>query len=407
MNTFNEKTHHFDYLIIGAGIIGLSIARELNKRFPHQKIAILEKENDVAFHSSGRNSGVLHAGFYYTADTLKAKFTREGNIQLREYCHANKLKINECQKVVVAQSEAEVATIFELEKRGIVNGVDVKVIDQKQLEKLDPNVRTIQYALFSKNTATVDPVEVNQAIKNELKNNGVSLFFDEGYKKQIDENTIMTLKNNIFRGEKIINCAGLYADKIANDFGYSTDYTIIPFKGIYLKYTGNQKPVRINVYPVPNLKNPFLGVHYTITVDGHVKIGPTSIPAFWRENYKGLDGLRFSELANILGREAQLFIKNSFKFRELAFDEIKKYNKKHFVGLASSMVKQLDTKGFTEWGKPGIRAQLLNKRTNELVMDFKIEGDSKSIHVLNAVSPAFTCSFPFAKYVVENYITNK
>lgn len=401
-----ETKYSFDYLIIGAGIIGLSIARELNKRFPLQKIAILEKENDTAFHGSGRNSGVLHAGFYYTADTLKARFTREGNSLLREYCYANNLKINECQKVVVAKTEAEVAVIFELERRGIANGVDVKVIDQKELNYIDPNVRTNQFALFSPNTATIDPIEVCQTIKTELKVNGVCLFFNEGYKKRIDGNTILTLKNNILSAGKIINCAGLYADKVANDFGYSSDYTIIPFKGIYLKYNGNQNPVRINVYPVPNLKNPFLGVHFTITVDGHVKIGPTSIPAFWRENYNGTDRFKISELFDILGWETQLFIKNSFKFRDLAFDEVKKYNKNHFINLASSMVSQLDYKGFNEWGTPGIRAQLLNKKTYELVMDFIVEGDKSSIHVLNTVSPAFTCSFPFAKYVVENYITN-
>ena len=402
----NVAKNGFDFLIIGAGIIGLAIARELNKRFPLQKIAILEKENDVALHSSGRNSGVLHAGFYYTADTLKARFTSEGNRQMREYCLANKLKINECSKVVIAQSEDEVATIFELEKRGIANGVDVEVINQKQLELLDPNVKTHQYALYSKNTATVDPIEVNQAIRNELTRKGVTFLFNEGYKRRIDGNTILSLKNNIFTAGKIINCSGLYADKIASDFGYSSDYTIIPFKGIYLKYKGDLPPVRINVYPVPNLKNPFLGVHFTVTVDGHIKIGPTSIPAFWRENYNGWDGFKLNELVNIVGWEAQLFLKNSFKFRDLAFDEIKKYNKQHFIGLASGMVKNLDAKGFTEWGRPGIRAQLLNKKTNELVMDFRVEGDGDSIHILNAVSPAFTCSFPFARYVVENYILN-
>lgn len=398
----NETT--FDFLIIGAGIIGLSIARELNQRYPEKKIAILEKEPDVAYHSSGRNSGVLHSGFYYTADSLKAKFTREGNKQLREYCIANHLKINESKKVVVAQSGAEVSTIFELEKRGIANGVDVSVIDQKQLEEIDPNIITHQYALYSPNTATVDPVEVNQALRDELNTKGVALFFNEGYKKRINGNTIITTKDNVVSSKKIINAAGLYADKIANDFGYSVDYTIIPFKGVYLKYKGEHNPVSINVYPVPNLKNPFLGVHFTVTVDGHVKIGPTSIPTFWRENYDGFDGIKLDELTNIIGWEALLFLKNSFNFRNLAFDEIKKYNKKYFVGLASSMVKQLDTKGFTEWGKPGIRAQLLNKKTNELVMDFVVEGDKETIHVLNAVSPAFTCSFPFAKYVVDNYI---
>jgi L-2-hydroxyglutarate oxidase len=407
MTNLNMNETTFDYIIIGAGIIGLSIARELNQRYPEKKIAILEKESDVALHSSGRNSGVLHSGFYYTADSLKAKFTRDGNKQLREYCIANHLKINESKKIVVAQSDAEVPTIFELEKRGIANGVDVSVIDQKQLEEIDPNIITHQFALYSPNTATVDPVEVNQAIRDELHAKGVELFFNEGYKKRIDGTKIITTKYNIVSSKKIINAAGLYADKIANDFGYSANYTIIPFKGVYLKYKGEHNPVNINVYPVPNLKNPFLGVHFTVTVDGHVKIGPTSIPAFWRENYVGFDNIKLNEITNILSWEALLFFKNSFNFRNLAFDEIKKYNKKYFVGLASSMVKQLDTKGFTEWGKPGIRAQLLNKKTNELVMDFVVEGDKETIHVLNAVSPAFTCSFPFAKYVVDNYILNE
>lgn len=395
---------NYDYLIIGAGIIGLSIARELNQRHPSKKIAILEKESDVALHSSGRNSGVLHSGFYYTADSLKAKFTREGNKQLRDYCITNHLRINECKKVVVAQSESEVSTLFELEKRGIANGVDVSIINQQQLNEIDSNIRTHQFALYSPNTATVDPVEVNHAIRDELMAKGVELYFNEGYKRRTNVNTIITTKNNVFHSKVIINAAGLYADKIANDFGYSTNYTIIPFKGVYLKYHGDNKPVNINVYPVPNLKNPFLGVHFTVTVDGHVKIGPTSIPAFWRENYNGFDALKLNEFTNILSWEALLFIKNSFNFRNLAFDEIKKYNKSYFVGLASSMVKHLDIKGFTEWGKPGIRAQLLNKTTNELVMDFVVEGDRESIHILNAVSPAFTCSFPFAKYVVDNYI---
>jgi L-2-hydroxyglutarate oxidase LhgO len=148
-------------------------------------------------------------------------------------------------------------------------------------------------------------------------------------------------------------------------------------------------------------------VHYTITVDGTIKIGPTSIPAFWRENYKGMDNFRAGELANVLSWEARLFLSNAFGFRGLAFDEMKKYNKSYFVNLATSMVHHIDKSGFTEWSKPGIRAQLLNTKTLELVMDFVVEGDNTTIHVLNAVSPAFTCSFPFAKWVVDNYVTGK
>jgi L-2-hydroxyglutarate oxidase LhgO len=395
---------NFDYLIIGGGVIGLSIARDLINRFPEKKIALLEKEPDVAYHSSGRNSGVLHAGFYYTSDSLKAKFTRDGNKQLREYCYANNLKINECKKVVVAKDESELPSLFELDKRGKANGVDVKIIDEKELFDIDPNVKTFKHALYSPSTATVDPVEVNQAIKNELKQKGVQFFFGEAYSSRIDGNKIKTSKGNVIAAGKLINAAGLYADKVAKDFGYSKKYTIIPFKGVYLKYHGAEKPVSINVYPVPNLKNPFLGVHFTVTVDGSVKIGPTSMPAFWRENYKGFDQFNAGETVNILSWEAWLFITNAFGFRALAIDEIKKYNMKYFAGLAENLVKKLDVKGFDEWGKPGIRAQLLNVETKELVMDFVVEGDKDSIHVLNAVSPAFTCSFPFARWVVDNYV---
>ena len=395
---------NFDYLIIGGGVIGLSIARDLINRFPEKKIALLEKEPDVAYHSSGRNSGVLHAGFYYTSDSLKAKFTRDGNKQLREYCYANNLKINECKKVVVAKDESELPSLFELDKRGKANGVDVKIIDEKELFDIDPNVKTFKHALYSPSTATVDPVEVNQAIKNELKQKGVQFFFGEAYSSRVDGNKIKTSKGNVIAAGKLINAAGLYADKVAKDFGYSKKYTIIPFKGVYLKYHGAEKPVSINVYPVPNLKNPFLGVHFTVTVDGSVKIGPTSMPAFWRENYKGFDQFSAGETVNILSWEAWLFITNAFGFRALAIDEIKKYNMKYFAGLAENLVKKLDVKGFDEWGKPGIRAQLLNVETKELVMDFVVEGDKDSIHVLNAVSPAFTCSFPFARWVVDNYV---
>lgn len=393
-----------DYLIIGAGIIGLAIARELRLRIPGASITMIEKEPDVAYHSSGRNSGVLHAGFYYSADSLKARFTREGNFAMKDFCRQKGLKLNECEKVVVARDESELEPLYELDRRGKRNGVDVRIITETELKEIDPNARTFQFALYSPNTATVDPTELNKALRDELLASGVKILFGEGYRRKIDGNTIETHAGTILSAKKLINTAGLYADKIAKDFGYSRHYTIIPFKGIYLKYTKKDKPIRTNIYPVPNLKNPFLGVHYTITVDGTIKIGPTSIPAFWRENYKGMENFRAGELGNILGWESRLFVSNAFGFRGLAFDEMKKYNKSYFVDLATSMVHHIDKSGFTEWSKPGIRAQLLNTKTLELVMDFVVEGDNTSIHVLNAVSPAFTCSFPFAKWVVDNYI---
>jgi L-2-hydroxyglutarate oxidase LhgO len=397
-------TERSDYLIIGAGIIGLAIARELKYRRPESEILVIEKEPDVAYHSSGRNSGVLHAGFYYSADSLKARFTRDGNLVMKEFCRSKGLKLNECEKVVVAKDESELEPLYELDRRGKRNGVDVRIITEAEMIEIDPNAKTFKFALYSPATATVDPTEVNKAIRDELQEAGVKFLFGSGYHRRVDANTIETNGGMMLTAGKIINTAGLYADKIARDFGYSQHYTIIPFKGIYLKYTKKDKPIKTNIYPVPNLKNPFLGVHYTITVDGTIKIGPTSIPAFWRENYKGMDNFNAGELGNVLSWEARLFLSNAFGFRSLAFDEMRKYNKSYFVNLATSMVHNIDKSGFTEWSKPGIRAQLLNTKTLELVMDFVVEGDQTSVHVLNAVSPAFTCSFPFARWVVDNYI---
>jgi L-2-hydroxyglutarate oxidase len=391
-----------DFLIIGAGIIGLSLARELRRIFPDKKIIVIEKETDTAMHGSGRNSGVLHAGFYYSANTMKAKFTRDGNSEMSAYCVANGLPVNRCRKVVVATNEEELPALFELGKRGRDNGVDVKLIDEKEVAAIDPNARTYKNALYSPTTSTIDPIAICNSLKNELTGGGVEFHFSCAYLKNLKSNAVQTGRG-VFEAEFIINAAGLYADTIARDFGFSMDYVIIPFKGIYLKYK-NERPVTTNIYPVPNLKNPFLGVHFTITVDGTIKIGPTAIPAFWRENYQGLGNFKAGECMQILLEEAGLFLRNDFGFRSLALQEIKKYNKKYLVGLASRLVKSIDPAGFKAWSRPGIRAQLMHSRKKELVQDFVVEGDARSVHVLNAVSPAFTCSFPFSRWVVENYI---
>ena len=392
-----------DFLVIGAGIIGLSVAKSLNEHYPDSKIVVIEKELDVAIHASGRNSGVLHAGFYYTADSLKAKFTKDGNRRLKEFCYEEGLEINECGKVVVCRSEDELKTLQELYSRGIKNGVDVKLIDTKELAQIEPNAKTISQALYSPTTATVNPIEVTKRLKDKLISNGVKIYFNTAFIDRVKDNIIKTSQGNIEAGF-IFNTAGLYADRIASKFGFSKDYTIIPFKGIYLKYSGSDTPLKTNIYPVPRLENPFLGVHYTITVDGTIKIGPTAIPAFGRENYHLLSGIEIKDLFEILYYESRLFINNSFHFRDLAFEEFAKYDKKRLANMAGELSKNIDLYRFTQWSRPGIRAQLLNIHTLELVQDFVLEKDKKSAHILNAVSPAFTCSLPFGEWVVKQSI---
>lgn len=392
-----------DYLIIGGGIVGLSVARELNIREPQASIIIAEKEPQLAAHGSGRNSGVLHAGFYYTADSLKARFCREGCAEWKAYIQARGLKLNECKKVVVATNEEERLGIHELKRRGDANGVDVSIISEEELARIEPNARTYKEALYSPTTATVDPVEVTLHLAGELRAAGVEILLAHPYRKRIEDNRVMVGDVEV-TARKIYNCAGLYADKVARDFGFCSDYTIIPFKGIHMLAAREPHPgVHTLIYPVPNLKNPFLGVHFNVTVDGRVKIGPTAIPAFWRENYKGFANFKFGEMLAILGWEMKLFITDAFGFRRLAWNEIRKYQRSHLLNLVRPMAQKLDDEAFTAWAKPGIRAQLLNKKTLSLVQDFVVEGDNSSVHVLNAVSPGFTSSLPFGRWVVDRF----
>ncbi|WP_457603466.1 L-2-hydroxyglutarate oxidase [Nitratifractor sp.] len=392
-----------DFLIVGAGIVGLSMAYNLRKRYPHASIIVLDKEDEIGAHASGRNSGVLHAGFYYSSDSLKARFTREGNRAMREFCRRYGLAINECGKVVVARNEAERQTLHELLRRGEVNGVNVRLINEEEARAIDPNVRTYREALHSPDTATVDPLEILAKLRHLVVADGTRLLLGNAWMGNLGNNNVFTRTDTIHAGV-VINCAGLYADRIAQAYGFGKRYTIVPFKGIYLKYSGSPAPVKTNIYPVPNLKNPFLGVHYTVTVDGEVKIGPTAIPAFWRENYEGFERFNLMEMLEILRWESELFLRDSFGFRSLAFEEFRKYSRGRLVSLASELVQRIDAEKFDRWSRPGIRAQLLDKESLELVQDFVVEGDGRSVHILNAVSPAFTCALPFTDWVIDRYI---
>jgi L-2-hydroxyglutarate oxidase LhgO len=387
-----------DILIVGGGIIGLTVARELCDRWPKLKITLIEKEASFAVHASGRNSGVIHAGFYYTPDTLKAKFTAEGNRLLTDYCVKHNLRINRCGKVVVAKDAKELEMLYELKRRGDKNGVDVKVVGEKELIKLEPNANTYREALYSPATSTIDPKEIVEHIAESLKGK-ITILLNEKFKSRDDMNIVSTT-NAVIDFKYLINTAGLYAEKVAHHFGLGFKYTVIPFKGLYMQYS-DKNLIKKHIYPVPDLQNPFLGVHFTKTVDGKVKIGPTAIPAFWKENYEGISNFVFNEMVKTLFYETRLLISNSFNFRRLALEEIKKYYGPYLKDQASLLVKKIEKDKFGGFLQPGIRAQLLNKENMTLVQDFVLEHGENSIHILNSVSPAFTCSFSFSKFIVD------
>ena len=393
-------TNIFDFLVIGGGVIGISIARELKSRNPNSGVCILEKEHQCGLHASSRNSGVLHAGFYYTADSLKARFTKEGNQRLTKYCEVKNLALKKCGKLVVAQNESELVWLDELMTRARNNGVPLELITAEESQAIEPRAKTYRKALFSPTTASINPTELVKSLLSDAIQEGVQLKTNTQYIHRVGKSSIKT-SNGIFEANYIINAAGLYADKIGRDFNFSKDYRILPFKGLYLYSNEPLGALNTHIYPVPDLTNPFLGVHFTITSDDKIKIGPTAIPAFWREQYQGWDNFNMPELTEIILRQAGLFLSSNFDFKALAFRELKKYSKPLLVSLATKLAKGVDIKHYRQWGLTGIRAQLLNIRKKELEMDFVLEGDKQSMHILNAISPGLTCALPFADYVCD------
>ena len=392
-----------DFLIIGGGVIGLNIARRLRQEFGHAKTLIVEKEPDVGLHASGRNSGVLHAGFYYTPDSLKARFTRLGNQSLTEYCVRKGIALNRCGKLVVAKNRAELSGLDELLKRGKANGIPLDAITEKESKAIEPRVKTYERAIFSPSTATVDPVLVMTAMKNDALKEGVDIHCGTSYigryKQQVNTSA------GAIEAGYVVNAAGLYADRIGRDFGFSERYRILPFKGLYLYSSEPPGSIRTNVYPVPDLKHPFLGVHFTVAANGAVKIGPTALPVLWREHYSGAGNFSLRECAEVTARGVRLMFASGFDFRTLALKELAKCSKARMVSLASELVDGVRLDHYQKWGRPGIRAQLVDITTQKLEMDFVLEGDNKSMHVLNAVSPAFTCAIPFSEFVCQRIKT--
>ena len=390
-------------VICGAGILGLTIARELIKA-GCDDIVIFDKEPDLGKHASGRNSGVLHAGIYYDPGTLKAKMCLEGNRRMQAYCEENGLPLFKSGKVIVARSEDELPTLNELERRATANGGVVEMIDLKQLNEIEPNARSVERALYSPLTSVVDPKRILKAMREELETSGkVRFFFDTRFTGTAGPNRVRTSQGDI--GYTLfINAAGAYSDKVAQAFGIGRNYRLLPFKGIYrvLKKPAADK-IKGSIYPVPNIKNPFLGVHFTRSVHGDVYVGPTAIPAFGRENYGILKGID-SEFLSILFRDMHMFIENP-KFRTIALEEPRKYFFKHFFEDAAKLVKHIAPKDMLPSPKAGIRPQLVNLETSQLVMDFVIEKGKNSVHILNSISPAFTSSMYFAELVVKEHVT--
>lgn len=394
---FMPQSNSADFLVIGAGCVGLRIAIELRSRHPDCRVLVIDKENMLAGHASGRNSGVLHAGFYYPADSLKAKLCAQGNRGLTEYCIERKLAINRCGKLVVATKESDVEGLETLMDRAKQSGIDLSPVDPDYAKHIEPHANAPYGGLFSPTTSTVNPIEVMAAYRDEALDRGVEVVLGEAFVRRRPDG-VLTSMRSIACGY-VVNAGGLQADRIAKSFGFGQNYAILPFRGNYL-YAAQSLPVRACIYPVPNLRNPFLGVHITVASDGKVKLGPTAFPCLWREQYGGMANFRPAEALPIAGLSLRLMLAGAFNLRALAVQEARKQFKRNLIHEASGLSPIVDTCRY-RWGRPGIRAQLVDRKAKSLVMDFCLEGDGQSIHVLNAVSPALTCSIPFGRLVAD------
>ena len=386
-------TEHYDVIIVGGGIVGLATA----SFFSDQKVLVLEKESNVAQHQSGRNSGVIHSGIYYKPGSVKAETCRRGKKMLEAFCEANQIPVRRCGKVVVATSPDERERLLKLLDRGFQNGVDCELIGKKQLKKLEPHVEA-NLAITVPETGIVDFKLVCEKLKEQTQVKTCQKVVSVSQNNNFIE---VSTNDSKFSCDRLINCGGLYADKIAQMCGVKSDIQIIPFRGIYYTLKESSRHLcRSLVYPVPDPQFPFLGVHFTSTIDGGVEVGPNAVLALGRESYSIWD-IDFKETVEIF-----------------SFSGARKLFKKHWkMGLKEMMISFSKTRYVKELRKlipeinvddllprvSGIRAQAVDRDGN-LVDDFCIIRDNKILHVLNAPSPAATAAFAIAEKIANSFV---
>ena len=387
-------------------MVGLSIAYQLLERGITNGITILDKEPELGRHSSGRNSGVLHAGLYYKPGSLKAKVCVEGARRLRCWVEERGLPLNPCGKVIVPPRAELDAQLDLLAERGRANGAKVEFWDVDQLRDLVPEAQTASgRALWSPNTAVVKPLSVVRRLREELVNRGVKVLYSRSdFKTSPEGQQILFDDGTCLRYAHLFNCTGLQADRVAHLFGIGEHYTLLPFKGLYwqLKTSCTFQP-RTNLYPVPDLNVPFLGVHFTPSADSTpvVSIGPTATPAWGRENYQGFNAIEPLMAAANLGVLGRQYLANRGGFRRYVHEQAFLALPPLLLRAAQELIPAIKPEHIELSKKVGIRSQLFNHRTQSLEDDFLCLPGPSSTHVLNAISPAFTASFALADLILD------
>lgn len=395
-----EASSKYDFIIIGGGIVGLATAYQLLQKNNGLKIAILEKENQVAAHQTGHNSGVIHSGLYYKPGSLKAKNCLEGYQMLIDFCDENDIKYDLCGKLVVASDESEIPELDKLFERGLENGLVKNTIIQKErIKEFEPNLRGVK-AIHVPYTGIIDYSEVCIKLAENIASLGADIFLGHQVEK-IENHTnyvVISTGQKEFEASQYINCAGLYSDKVAALTNKEIDTRIIPFRGEYYMLKPEKRALIKNlIYPVPDPNFPFLGVHFTRMINGGVEAGPNAVFAFKREGYHKSD-FDFNETMESLAWPG--FRKVALKYWKTGIGEFyRSFSKTAFTKALQKLVPSIQEDDLVP-AEAGVRAQACDK-FGGLLDDFKIIEEPNAIHILNAPSPAATSSLSIGKTIAE------
>lgn len=387
--------------IVGSGIIGTSIGIAA-LRAGISDVTIFDKESSSGAHASSRNSGVLHSGIYYSADSLKAKFSIQGNEELRKLCHDYKIPILETGKLILSSDRKTEESLQNLLNRAEANCVKVRRLDKSELARFEPRAQTFETFLHVEKTAVSSPEMVIQTLGNIFEKLGGKWELNF-LVRDLEELSTATRSKDRIAFDVVVNAGGAYALELAKRVGVGAGYFTTPFLGLYWAVSKETLPLSIPLYPTPHPINPFLGVHLTPTVGGKTKLGPTAIPVFGKEQYSAFEGLSIRDSMESFAALARIAFGNKHSLYAMIASEVPKFSRSIMVKEAEKLMPGIGKVGGWEALAGGVRAQLVNKE-GELIQDFIVEKSGNIIHILNAVSPGWTSAVPFGKWVVDNYI---
>ncbi len=396
------STPEFDIVVVGAGLIGLATGRELLRRYPDRRLAILEKEAVIASHQSGRNSGVIHSGIYYSPGSLKAQLCVEGAGLLTTYCEQRGIPYKRLGKLIVATKEAEMPRLDELFRRGQTNGVaGLTMVQAEDIPDVEPHARGLR-AIYSPNTGIIDYRDVALSLVKDIQDAGGSVTTGMAVSglNRANGNWALRTTTGTVTARSLITCAGLYSDVLARMTGASPDPQIVPFRGDYWRLRpGRQTLVRGLIYPVPDPSFPFLGVHFTTRMDGDLWLGPNAVLAFAREGYR-LSTVRVRELLAML-RWPGLYRMSRRYWRTGLSEMYRAVSHRALHAELQRYVPDLQPEDILP-GPSGVRAQALS-RSGALVDDFVFSQEEGVLHVRNAPSPAATSCLAIARRIVDQF----